>query len=557
MLQAPAGEVLFRLLENLGVEDVFGLRVYKEYDYKSIRPIVVHNEAAAALMAMGYAKTLNKPGVCVGHDGPGAVYMVPGLYSAFRSSIPVVAFLDATDISKEGKNAINEIDQLSLLRPCTKWTGEAILPEQTAWMVNTAFESATTGCPGPVAINLHFMSVVRESAPVDTNAKVNRTYGSFPALRLAPEMNCILNAVKLLFEAEKPVIVAGGGVHISQAYKELFILANLLQAPVATTATGKGSYPEDHHLSLGCVGSHFGGKHARGRIANEVVGAADVVLLVGTRTGEMETSGWTVPSRESRVININMNPAEIEMNYATEVAILGDAELSLESLNEVLSHEIRSGRKRTNPLVKRMKSGIQNWRELVKPIITSEQEPMDPRLIMAELQRVINDTTTIVTDNSQSCVWTVDSLQVPAGKTFMASRAMAAIGIGLPMAIGVKVADSSRKVICVEGDGGILEGVITELETASRYDAPVTVLLMNNGAFGLERLINPNGRTHFDFESIDYTAIAKGFGCQGVRVERPSEIRDALKVAVKSDKPTLIDCVVDPKVIPPMKGLDG
>ena len=359
----------------------------------------------------------------------------------------------------------------------------------------------------------------------------------------------------MLVGASRPAIVAGGGVLISRAWDELRSVAEALGAPVATTPLGKGAFDETHALSAGVIGAYTGGALGRGRVANDVIRAADVVLLVGTKTDSIATASWTVPDPGSRLIHIDVDPVEIGRNYPA-LGVIGDARLALAALAE------RLGDARPASVAGRVRdlgSAVAEWRAVAASLLASDAVPIRPERVVAELARVVDDDTILCTDASYSSAWAMDLIPLRRpGRRFLAPRGFAGIGWGLPAALGAKLACPDKRVLCLTGDGGF-GYVFQELETAARYQIPVVVVVLNNSSFGFQKHAEElhYGRSfETDLLDVDHGALARVLRCDGVRVVAPDEIGPALERALASGRPTVIDVVVDPDAYPPLVAFD-
>ena len=518
-----------------------------------MRPITVRDERAGAIMADAYARVSGRPGVCTAIRGPGATNLITGIGEAWASSTPVVAIVNDVNTALVGKNPIQEVDHLALFRPVTKWAVRLDRPERVAELTARAFALATSGRPGPTLVSCPDDVLTATTASAGPARPGARRY---PSLRVAPDPAAIREAVAVLAEAGRVAIVAGGGVLISGAWDELREVADLLGAPVATTPLGKGAVDETHPLSAGVVGAYTGGDLGRGRVANEAVRAADTVLLVGTKTGNVATAGWTVPDPRSRIVHIDIDPQEIGRNYRA-LGVVGDARLALRALADGLrTAGVASGHR------PRSRAGA-GARGLARPGRAAGSppgaRPIRPERVVAEMARFVDDETIVCADASYSSLWAIDllSLRRP-GRRLVSARGFGGIGWGLPAAIGAKLAAPDRRVLCLTGDGAF-GYVFQELETAARYGIGVVVVVLNNSCFGFQKHAEElaYGRT---FETklldVDYGALARTLHCDGVSVADPDDLAPALARAVASGRPTVINVVVDPDAFPPIIGFE-
>jgi acetolactate synthase-1/2/3 large subunit len=536
-----------------GVKHVFGMRVYPEIDTSQLRPIVIHHETSAALMAYGYARISGRPGVMT-LNRPGTMNVVMGLAEAWNSSVPVIVLMDGLPITSQGKNALYEQDQLGMVGPVSKWIGDVVDLSKAPEMLRQAFRMATTGRPGPVVLNLRGVgSIVSQDQYVEGEVLCEPDYAVYPARRIPPDADQIREAAQLLARAERPCIVAGGGVNLSQAWDALRELAETGTFPVATTISGKGAFPEHHPLAVGPTGGVVGGRLGRGRVATEIVKESDVVLLVGTRTNEMATSRWTVPDPRSTIIQIDVDPTEIGRNYQTELGIIADARLGLEALARQLREDSLPPRvDRTDVIRQRLDA----WASDNAALESSTEVPVHPAHLVRSVREVVGANTIVVSDGSSPFMWATSHIRVEAGPTFITPRGTGAIGTGLPMAIGAKLAAPEKDVICFEGDGGLMCGILAELETAARYQVGIVVVVFNNGSYLLEREhMRPSPLAEeMDFSpGINFGNIARELKCEGLHVERPEEIdavlRKALEVA-RDGKPAVVDVALAQELFP-------
>ena len=535
------------MLIQYGIPQVIGMRVYPEMDLEKIRPINIHHETSAGLMAYGYARISGKPGV-ITLNRPGTMNVIMALTEAWNSSVPIIVLMEGLATSSEGKNALYEQDQIGMVKPVSKWIGDITDMAKAPEMLRKAFRMATTGRPGPVVLNIRGMGATfSPQHHIDAEPFVEKEYANFPAMRIPPDSRQVEKAVELLSQAQRPCIIAGGGVNLSRGWDSLKELAELGQFPVATTISGKGAFPEKHPLSAGPTGAVVGGWLGRGRVSERVVKDSDVVLLVGTRTNEMATARWSVPDPGSTIIHIDIDQKEIGRNYQTRVGINADARLALQALvNELRRQSFQPKVSR----VEEIKNLLHLWREDNAARANSNVVPIHPARLLREVQDFIGPDTILVSDGSSPFMWATSHTFVEAGPTFITPRGTGAIGTGIPMAIGAKLAAPDKKVICFEGDGGIMCGIISELEVAARYNIPIVVVVFNNGTYLLEK----NHMKEYALSQemnfvpgLNFANVAREFKCEGIRVEHPDEIHSAIQRGLESGKPTLVDVALDPK----------
>ena len=549
-------KAVVQTLKSYKVKYFFGIPGSTEPIYSEIAkimpemlPILPRDEKSGAHMADGYARISYKPGVCTGCQGPGTTNLVSGIAEAYLSSTPVIAITAARSTAVIDKNAYQELDHYTLLKPITKWSFRLGRADRIPEMLRKAFRIATSGRPGPVQVDIHADAISGE-AEVDVSADEEFAY--YPSLRAAPDPSKVKEAADLLMKAERPIMIAGGGAVMSQTWTEVAELADLLGIPVATTLSGKGIIPENHPLAVGVVGSYCR------RCANKVVQAADLVLFIGCKTGANSTDNWTKPPLNTRIIHIDVDPTEICRNYRTELGIVADARIALRELLAVLKTKIQKASTAKSSRLREIQIIVKEWRDAIASARVSEDTPVKPQRIIKELQDFLAKDDIIVADTGYSSVWTGAHFDCKVGgRTYI--NASGTLGFGFPASIGAKLAAPDKKVVCFIGDGGFGYHV-GELETALRHEVPVVVVIMNNMSLNFEKQYMKFYGMNFagvpDFLDVDFGKVAEAFGCFGARVERPGEIRDALRNAFESGKPGVLDIVTDPEVVPPVTFFD-
>src|SRR2546426_1011290 len=340
MAQMTGGEALARTLKAAGVEYIFGISVGSQAPFTlaamrlGMHIVTVRDEKCAAVMATAYSKTSGKPGICLA-SSPGAAHLALGMYEAFNASNAIVALTADASVAGMWRPGSTYMDQQVVFQPITKWTVRAEALATLPNIIRRALGVATTGNPGPVAV---IVSNALFAAEGDFHIPTVAASAQHPALRVVPGVTSVAQAAQVLLEAKKPAIIAGGGVMLSQATRDLLELAELLGIPVATTHVAHGAFPSAHPLSLGVVGNPVAG--GRGRIANKIVGEADVVLVVGSRLDGRTTRGYTLIPPTTKLIQIDIDPDEIGSNYPVEVGIVADARLALEALKATLGQHV-------------------------------------------------------------------------------------------------------------------------------------------------------------------------------------------------------------------------
>jgi len=507
------------------------------------------SEKAAVYMADGYARISYKPGFVYGWAGPGAANVAAGMADPFWACSPVVAITSSVTTRGMYKHAYQELDQIPMFDPVTKWNGSVCVPDRAAELVRNAIRVAVSGCPGPTHLDVprDFLGVEVEAPEIYAEEYCKE----YPAFRCSPDESKVVEAANLLAKAERSVIVAGAGVILSRAWNDVVRLAELLSIPVATSMGGKGSIPEDHPLSVGVVG-----KYSR-KSANDIVSKSDLVVFVGCRAGGLVTNAFSIPEPGTNIIHIDITPDVMGRNYKTQVPILADAKLALQALSNVLLNR-KISRPLSNPWVNEVRKITGQWRAEFESIATKPSTAMKPQRVMKILREVLGRQDIVVADTGYMAAWTGALFDVlSAGRTYI--RAAGSLGWAFPASIGAKLAAPDRNVACVIGDGGIGYH-ISELETALRLRVPVLTIVLNNRSLGYvyhDKYVMHEGFGRMvsevaDFVDVDYGKVASAFGAYGQRVEKAEELKDALKEALDSGQPALIDVIVDKEEIAPV-----
>jgi acetolactate synthase I/II/III large subunit len=518
-----------------------------------IRQIAYRQENMGGAMADGYARLSGKVGVVAAQNGPAATLLVPPLAEALKASIPIVALVQDVERHQTDKNAFQDLDQIALFEPCTKWVRRVTVEDRIEDYVDAAFTAATSGRPGPVALLLpaDLLRAVAEGLPSPRRMNLGR----WPLDRTRPSDEALEAAAQSIYEARFPVVLAGGGVHASGASDMLAQLQELAALPVITTNMGKGSVDEYHPLSLGVLGA-LTGPRSLGRHTESFIKDADLVILIGTRTNQNGTDSWRQIPPGARVIHIDMDPTEIGRNYEA-MRLVGDARETLRALCRILQTKNLSERKRDRPALEaRVAECWRRYEEAHADVYHSARSPIRPERLMRELQPWLGEGLIAVADASYSSMWVVGELRAPrTGARFITPRGLAGLGWGVPLAMGAKLAHPERPVVALVGDGGFAHSW-AELETMVRLDIPVITIVLNNGILGFQRDAETVkfGRytSACHFAPVDHAQIAKACGCQAVRVDDPSALADQLNVAFNADHPFLIEIMTDPEAHPPL-----
>ena len=548
-------EAIVKSLEKEGVEVIFGIPggvsipLYDVlYDSKKIRHILVRHEQAAAHAAEGYARVSGKTGVCHATSGPGATNLTTGIVDAYMDSSPIVALTGQVATPFLGKDAFQETDPVGITMPATKHNFQLRSVEEIPDVIKKAFLIASTGRPGPVLIDMP-----KDIQEKEGNIKFPKTVdlpGYKPTLKGNPKQ--IKKAIDMLLSAERPMILAGGGVIIANAERELLKLAELLMAPVATSLMGKGAFPETHPLAVGMIGMH--GRKA----GNYAINDADVILAIGCRFSDRTTAVVSCFAPEAKIIHADIDPAEIGKNVRVNLPIVGDAKYVLKDMLKLLKAKAKKGKE--NEWTKK----IAKYKKEFSPKMDYNDVPLKPQKIIKEIMNTLAADDIVTTEVGQCQMWAAHYLGRTKPRTFISSGGLGTMGFGFPAAMGAKVAKPERNVIDIAGDGSFLMNS-QELATVVTEDIPVVVAVFNNRYLGMVRqwqeLFYDRRYSAVDLgNSPDFVKLAEAYGAKGLRVEKPKDIAPAIKEAFKSGKPTVIDFMVNHEenifpMVPPGKCL--
>lgn len=561
---SPNATVALRLAEAFarhGVTTTFGQSLPSAFHlaapHAGISQTVYRQENMGGTMADGYARISRKVGVVTAQNGPAATLLVPPLAEAMKASVPVIALVQEVNRDTVDKNAFQELDHIRLFDAVAKFVRRIDRADRLEDYVDMAFTAATSGRPGPAVLLLPADLLLEKAAAASERRAM---LGSFPLDRTLADPARIAEAAALLARAKRPLVIAGGGVHLSGAAEELAALQQDTHLPVATTFMGKGSVDETHPLSLGVVGNTMG-LGARTQELRPMVEQADVVLLVGNRTNQNGTDSWTLYPRAARFIHIDPDGLEIGRNYEA-LRLAGDAKLTLAALREAMLAQDLAARADARPNVEaEIAKAVAGWRKLIAGVASRDGGPVRPERVAAEIDKRLPADGIMVADASYSSNWiNVYMTAKRAGQRFLSPRGLAGLGWGVPLAIGAQIAAPDARVVCLCGDGGFGHSW-AELETLRRLQVPVTVVVLNNGILGFQKHAEDtkygDHTVACDFAEVDHAAIARACGISGVRVERGEDLGAALDAAFASGKPALIEVITDPDGKPPLTMYQG
>jgi len=558
---ATAAHTFAAALARHGVEVVFGQSLPSQLHLVApefgLRQIGYRTENAGAAMADGYARVAHKAGIVTAQNGPAATLLVPGLAEALKASVPVVAIVQDVHRARTDKNAFQELDQIALFQGVTKDILRIQTEDRIDDYVDLAFTTAAGAKPGPVVLLCPY-DVFDAAAPEGPARQAS--LGRYPLDRPVAAPEAVREAASLLAGAKRPLIIAGGGVHLSDAADELARLQDEAALPVATTSMGKGSVDETHPLSIGVVG-YFMGPRGMARHLRHLVSDADVILLIGNRTNQNGTDSWSLLPEGATIVHLDVDPVEIGRNYEA-VRLLGDARSTIRALREALSGmDLGKRRGARAALDASIHDGRAKHREEAADVLESDARPVRPERLMKELDEVLSPESIVVADASYASIWVANYLHARrAGQRIITPRGIAGLGWGLPLALGAKLAAPEGEVFCIVGDGGFGH-CWAELETARRMGLKVVLTVLNNQVLAYQKdaedVLFGAHTDACDFAPVDHAAIGRACGWHAERIEDPGAFRPALEAAIGRDGPTLLDVITDPAAHPPITAFEG
>jgi thiamine pyrophosphate-dependent acetolactate synthase large subunit-like protein len=529
-MEVDGSYLVARTLKEEGVEHLFFLMGGPNYEIinnaedMGIRTIDFRHEQAAAMAAHAYARVTGKPGVTTAASGPGTLNLLTGQYTAFIDCAPMITLGGAGPISDFGRDGFQEIDQVGIFEPVSKAvmrpTDAARYPEH----VSTAFRLATTGRPGPVYIDCN-EDVLYSKLDEDDAVSPSRPSS---AARPAGDPDQINAAIKLLADAESPIVFAGGGVWWSQAYDELRQFVERTGIPFYTAPMSRGLIPDDHELSFPAARS-------------SAFRQTDTVLVVGTRFNWMMTFGKRIAA-DAKIIQIDIHGAEIGHNRSVDIGIEGDARAVLQQLNEA-ADSIGFQSKSDSKWVESLREADESRRERVAPLENSDQRPIHPLRLCKELREVMDRDAILAVDGNEILHYGRQSMPTYVPGHRLNSGPTGCMGVGLPYAIGAKIAKPDTQVVALHGDGSLGMN-IQDFDTAVRHNLPIVIVVSNNEGWtarveGIRKPGRELGFTRFD-------KIAESLGGHGELVEEPKDIRPALERAFDAGVPAIVNVRTDP-----------
>ena len=547
MAQMTGSRQFAEMMQGYGVSHMFFVPTIMqmglaEMEDMPIKRIMVHGEKAAAYMADGYARASGKPGVCMAQV-VGATNLAAGLRDGYMAGSPIVAITGGPTPESRYRHTYQEVEDFTQFDSVTKFSARIDALSRMPDLLRQAFREVTSGAPGPVYLQMqsHLGEWAEQKAELEPLCE--EQFSRVPAFRPEPESHRVRDVAARLGAAQRPVIMAGGGVVRSRAQAEVVELAEALQIPVVTSLNAKSTIVDAHPLSVG-----VSGLYSRD-CANRVLAEADLVFFIGSHTGGQVTHNWLLPARGTPVIQLDIDPAELGRNYPNVASILGDAKSSLRRLIDVVE---RKSPESAQAWLSRVQQFKTEWRSEHEPMRNSDAVPIRPERICKEISDTLPPDGILVSDTGHSGIWTGSMIDFkhPTQRFY---RCAGSLGWAFPASLGVKCAQPDKPVVCFNGDGGFYYH-IGELESAKRHNINVVVVVNNNSALNQEINLTHaayGGKTRgrgeelWRFPPMNFAKVAESFGCVGLRVEKPGDLNDALKRAIAMNKPVVIDVVTD------------
>lgn len=543
MVEMAGAKALICALEKESIDVVFGLPgganlpIYDALvDAGNLRHILVRHEQSAAHMADGYARIKRRAGVCFATSGPGATNLITGIATAYADSSPLIAVTGQVPLAMIGKDAFQETDIIGVANPCTKYAFQPTTASEIPESVKKAFYIAESGRPGPVLIDIP--KDVQQATADMKFPELIKVRGYNPIVDA--DLSQVGKAVEILLKAERPIIMAGGGVILSGAFSELQALAELLMTPVVTTFKGKGAFPENHPLAMGPIGMHG---HAE---ANKIIIEADCILAVGARFSDRSIGRFDEFGKGMNIIHMDVDPAEIGKNKSVDVAVIGDVKSSLRTLVKMLPRKMVK-KDTENPWLKRQKELIGYYAETLKDF----PRDLTAKKTLKKLREILPANAIATTEVGQCQMWTSLHFDIISPGTFFSSTGLGTMGFGFPASIGAKAARPEVPVVDIAGDGSF-NMTENSLAVSVLDNLPVIVFLMNNYMLGMvaqwqRTFYNRRYMGVHQHNCPDYVKIAEAYGAQGIKVQSSQELEKAIKSALKTEVATVIDIPIDPE----------
>jgi acetolactate synthase-1/2/3 large subunit len=560
--EITGGECLARMLAAHDVGPMFGMGGFQLLPfYDAVRRLglahhLINDERCGIFAADAYAKVTGRVGVCDATLGPGATNLVTGMVEALNAGSPLVVIVGDSNRDHAWKNMTQECRQVEILAPAAKAIIRVEAIQRLPELTRRAFAIATSGRPGPVVLDVPEDVAHGIHAFSDDALSADPRTISAPSLRIRPSGDSVARAVEHLSVANRPLILAGGGVHLSGAAKTLQSFAEAQSIPVAHTMTGKGAIACTHALSAGLFGRYD-------RIANALIAESDCLLVIGCKLGEIATKRYTLIPVDTPLVHLDILSDEFARVVTPTVSMWADAREGLMDLHAALDGRAERLREERAAYAEDVAARMAAWREQVEARLTSDEVPINMARLMHELNKAMPAKSWLVADGGFAAHWgglLYDSKR--PGRGFVPDRGFASIGYGLPGAIGATLGAGGAPVVAITGDAGF-NMTLGELETARRLGLAFTLVVVNNAASGYVKALQhlmygQGGYQSSDLDEVDYAAVAEALGCAGIRVDKPGQLAPALESASeRRDRPTVIDVVVTRDPAKMLPGVDS
>lgn len=534
------GQAIVEVMKKEGVTKIFGvpgesyLNVLDAiYEESSLQFISARQEGGASFMAEAYAKTMGDVGVCTATRGPGATNLSVGLHTAFQDSTPIVALIGQVEKKFKDREAFQEVEFSSYFSHLCKWSVEISDAERIPELLHRAFHVARSGRPGPVVVSL----------PEDMQDEIvtNNQYAPIEVEPPRPNKNSVYKVSKELEKAKHPVIIAGGGVILSEATSNLTQLSESLNIPVVTAFRRFHAFPNTHPHYIGSLG--LGAR--KGLL--EYIQKSDLVLALGTKFSQMTTDDYTLINEKSKLIHVDISPDIIGKVYKPSLSVVSDVNEFLNDLNKEVIVEENVDRKNI------LQEANKQYVEFATPKQSNDKIEgyADLKKVIQDLKKNLPDDAIITSDAGNFFSWISRYYQYGENEIYLGPTS-GAMGYGMPSAIGAKVAAPGKTVVSISGDGGFMM-TMQEFETAVRYNEPIISLVINNNKYGTIRAHQenkfPDRVIGTNLTNPDFASLANNFGGYGIKVDNNEDFIEALKKAIENDKPTLIEIAANPEIL--------
>ncbi|MBT4365550.1 MAG: biosynthetic-type acetolactate synthase large subunit [Desulfobacteraceae bacterium] len=540
-MELTGAQILMKVLKEENADTIFGypggavLDIFDELARADINLVFVRHEQGAVHAADGYARASGKVGVCLVTSGPGATNTVTGIASAYMDSIPLVVITGQVPTHLIGNDAFQEVDIVGITRPCTKHNYLVKDVKDLGDVIKEAFYIARSGRPGPVLID-----IPKDLAIAKVPYKVKKKVGlkSYKPT-YEPNKKQLKKVVELIKKARKPVIFTGGGVIISGAAKNLTEFAHQTRIPVTGSLMGLGGFPGTDPLWLGMLGMH--GTYR----ANMAVSECDLVIAVGVRFDDRVTGKTDEFAANATIIQIDIDPTSIHKNIPVSVPVVGDCNITLGYLNDLIKKENSEDIKKKR---EKWLGQIEEWKETT-PLVYKQKDNIKPQYVIEKLFEITKGKAIITTEVGQNQMWAAQYYHFDKPGHFITSGGLGCMGFGLPAAIGAQKACPDAIVVDIAGDGSIQMN-IQEMATAVQYGLPVKVVILNNRFLGMVRQWQElfydklYSSTHLD-HNPDFVKLAEAYGALGLRATKPEEVEKILAQGMAHNGPVIMDFVVE------------